>query len=382
MGAGSFHPHPSISSSLSTSPPPHVTPPVHPLPRYTLIIIDHSSPHPPTPPTCGVLILAQGRELEYLFSQPEGQLSLARQHSFHRLILVRLNRTHRFTSLTSVQDELRPFVPSLLPPSTVMSGVPFLALSSDLGHRKEVGAVDSPVTGEVLVEDIQQGKEWTRRLLFVRTGCVQSEARLLQPPAEGRPPAIDFAWLSCAYQRAFIAALSLLPHPPTSLLLIGLGAGSLPMFLSLAFPLATLTIIELDPEVVHLATTHFGFAPSPRTSLIIDDGLAFLAATPHTYDLLIVDCNASDLSSGLSFPPLPSSPPPPSTASAASRAPPASSCSTSAAAPPPAEPTCSTSSPKCGARETQCSRWMWMWRMSIRCWWGGEGRVRGGMGGR
>ena len=283
---------------------PNDSPASWPIPRYTLIVVDHSPPNPPTPPSCGVLIIAQGRELEFLFSQRDGQLLLARQHSFHRLILVRLNRTHRFTSLAAVQDELRPFIPPLLPSSTPPSSVPFLALSPDLGDRREVHTLSSPLTGDVVVEDILQAQQWTRRLLFASTGCVQSEARLLRPPAEGGgEPAIDVGWLACAYQRAFIAALSLLPHPPTSILLIGLGAGSLPSLLSLAFPRACITVVELDPSIAQLAAAHFSFTPHPpHTTLLIDDGLSFLASTTHTYDLLVVDCNASDLSSGISFP--------------------------------------------------------------------------------
>ena len=282
-------------------------------PRYTLIVVDHNpafsnSPSPaPLPPSfvpsCGVLIIAQGRELEFLFAHADGQLSLCRSHGYHRLVLVCLNRTHRFPSFKAVQDELRPFIPSVLPAAAVMADVPFLALSADLGERREVDVVDSGANGEVVVEDIHLDGHWIRRLLFVRTGCVQSEARLLSAAA-GKAAAVDHAFLGCAYQCGLVTALSLLPHPPSSFLLIGLGAGSLAMFLSAVYPRAAITVVEIDDAVVGFARAYFGFLPTRRMALVVQDGLTFLdSAAASTYDVVIVDCNSADLSQGVSFPP-------------------------------------------------------------------------------
>ena len=305
LDLGSAQPQLSTASATPSSSEPLSSP----LPRYSLTIVDYEPPTSPpltsSPLRCGVLILQQGRELESLFSQPEGQLSLCKQHAFQRLVLVALNRGHRFASLDAVQAELRPHIPSLLPSSTPPSSVPFLALSSELGDRRSVASLLSPHNGLVLVEDLLLSGHWTRRLLFARTGCVQSEARLLRPPVEGGgAAAIDFAWLACQYQQAFVAALALLPRPPRSFLLVGLGAGSLPMFLARCFPLASIQVVELDPEVVRLATEHFGFETSGRLTLTIGDGLEFVAGVERAaYDVVCVDCNSAEVEEGLSFPP-------------------------------------------------------------------------------
>ena len=284
------------------------------VPRYSLTIVDHepaasasaslpssrvSSSSPP--PSCAILIISQGREQEYVFSHAEGRLSLLRQQRLHRLVLVTLNRSHSFSSLAAVQDELRPFMPTLLPASCPLRDVPFLALGDDVGQRRPVATEHTAASGKVVVEDVKLDGSWVRRLLFARTGLVMSEARLT---AAG---VADYGHLQCEYQQAMLAGLCLLPASPASFLFIGLGAGSLPMLLSRCFPAARSTVVEIDADVARLAERHFGFRASARTELIIDDGLAFLespaAAASAPYDVVIVDCNSPDLSEGLSFPP-------------------------------------------------------------------------------
>ena len=313
--------------------PPQSTSPAAPVapatPRYTVTIVDHdlarASQQPalalassPPPLSCGVLILSQGREHDWLFAHAEGQQSLCRQHSFHRLLLVALNRGHSFSSLQQVQDEVRQAVSSLLPARERRGAVPFLALSADIGGRREVAVLPTDANGQVVVEDVrEQDGQWIRRLLFVGIGMVQSEARLLTVKgSKGRshtatpPPLtspIDFAYLPSGYHQSFLAALSLLPSPPSSILLVGVGAGSLAMFLSCVLPSCALTLVELDGAILRAAEAYFGFAPSERTTVRVMDGIAYIrdtaAQSSQQFDVVCVDCNSGDLSEGLTFPP-------------------------------------------------------------------------------
>ena len=318
---------------LSTDKPPAVAAqpsaaPIPSIPRYTVTIIDHSPSAQLSPATaagsssvsCGVLILSQGRELDWLFSHAEGQQSLCRQQSFHRLLLVALNRGHSFTSLQQVQDEVRESVSGLLPAKDRRGAVPYLALSADIGVRREVAVLPTDANGEVVVEDVREADgTWLRRLLFVNIGMVQSEARLVtngrgSKSSSALPPLsapIDFAYLPSGYHQAFLAALSLLPSTPSSMLLVGVGAGSLAMFLSCVLPLCSLTLIELDGAILRAAESFFGFHPSKRMTVRIMDGVEYITATAAAntvddagvYDVVCVDCNSGDLSEGLSFPP-------------------------------------------------------------------------------
>ena len=57
-----------------------------------------------------VLMVAQGRELEWLFASGEGQWAVAEDCMAQRVILVALGRGHAYQGVTSVNKELSPLV--------------------------------------------------------------------------------------------------------------------------------------------------------------------------------------------------------------------------------------------------------------------------------
>ena len=76
------------------------------LPRFTIYLIDHPEKKAPNGRCC-VFIVPQGREHEWLFSSPEGQMELVTVHiGFQRVLLVHLGRTEFVNGLQGVQDEL------------------------------------------------------------------------------------------------------------------------------------------------------------------------------------------------------------------------------------------------------------------------------------
>ncbi len=101
--------------------------------------------------------------------------------------------------------------------------------------------------------------------------------------------------LELDYTREMMAALLLRPDAdwPRSVLLIGLGAGSLTKFLHRHRPAAHLTVIEIDPEVINVARQHFKLpAADARMEIVIDDGASWLAgaqAGQRRFDLILVD---------------------------------------------------------------------------------------------
>jgi spermidine synthase len=79
-------------------------------------------------------------------------------------------------------------------------------------------------------------------------------------------------------------------HFPRKILLIGLGAGSLTKYLYRNFPLAKLTIVEIEPSVVIAARQYFKLPEDPkRMNVVIADGSKFIAENDKTYDLILVD---------------------------------------------------------------------------------------------
>lgn len=86
---------------------------------------------------CAVFLVPQGREHEWLFASEEGQWQLVEQASAARLILVTLNRGHRFGSSEEVQSELSPLVEGLAPLSCRRERrvIPYLTTNDGIGKR-------------------------------------------------------------------------------------------------------------------------------------------------------------------------------------------------------------------------------------------------------
>lgn len=77
---------------------------------------------------------------------------------------------------------------------------------------------------------------------------------------------------------------------PRSVLLIGLGAGSLVKFLYRNLPQAHLHVVEIDPRVPEFAQRNFNVPDDPsRISIDIADGKAFVHDSASTFDLILVD---------------------------------------------------------------------------------------------
>lgn len=77
---------------------------------------------------------------------------------------------------------------------------------------------------------------------------------------------------------------------PRNVLLIGLGAASLTKFIYRNFPLARLTVVEIEPGVVAAARQFFKLPEDPqRLNIVIADGAEFVINSGTQYDLILVD---------------------------------------------------------------------------------------------
>ena len=86
---------------------------------------------------------------------------------------------------------------------------------------------------------------------------------------------------------------------PRKVLLIGLGAASLTKFLYRNYPLAKLTVVEIEPAVVAAARQFFKLPDDPlRLNLVIGDGVEFVMSNDKTWDLILVDGFDSEARAG------------------------------------------------------------------------------------
>jgi len=128
------------------------------------------------------------------------------------------------------------------------------------------------------------------RYLHFGSSWIQGAMRIARP------------WnLELEYTKEMMASLLLREDSrfPRKVLLIGLGTASLTKFLYRNYPLAKLTVVEIEPRVVAAARQFFKLPEDPlRLKIAIDDGVAFVLNSTQTYDLILVDGFDADARAG------------------------------------------------------------------------------------
>ncbi|KAL2602966.1 hypothetical protein R1flu_007958 [Riccia fluitans] len=280
---------------------------------------------------CAVFLVPKDRAHEWLFSSVEGQWQIAESTKAGRLILVTLDPNQYVDNILDVKDDLSPLVKCLLPLDCRESNtVPYMTQGDGIASRNIRDEVISPLTGAMLVEDVVLSEEKTsskpteecfRRLVFRRNpNLIQSEALLVRvkisPKIEdkgknlggsGRKHAskkksrggkdtvsankhvedliVDHSYLASPYHGGMVAALILIANSleewltskqTTRCLIVGLGAGLLPMFIHNHLPFDDIKIVELDPVVGDVAKKHFDFIEDERMKLVVGDGIDYV----------------------------------------------------------------------------------------------------------
>lgn len=90
------------------------------------------------------------------------------------------------------------------------------------------------------------------------------------------------------YTRAMVAALLFAPQPRT-VLMIGLGGGSLVKYLHRHVTSAVQTVVDINPHVIALRDTFEVPQDDDRLSVLCSDGAAHVAQTESSYDWILVD---------------------------------------------------------------------------------------------
>jgi len=131
----------------------------------------------------------------------------------------------------------------------------------------------SPYNTIIVTED----HKGMRTLLFERGGGRQS---VVKP---GDPDHLELP-----YARVALAGLALCEEP-RRILVVGLGGGSLPMFLRKHYPAAAIDVAEIDPGVVDVAKQFFGFREDELTRAHVGDGRQFIENVRQGYDIIFLD---------------------------------------------------------------------------------------------
>jgi len=124
---------------------------------------------------------------------------------------------------------------------------------------------------------VTEDPDGLRVLRFERFGARQSVTKLGEPE-----------YLGFAYTKVAFVGLAL-TQEPTRILVVGVGGGTMPMFLRKYYPNATIDGVDIDPDVVHVAKEYFGFREDERMKAHVGDGRAFIENTREPYDVIFLD---------------------------------------------------------------------------------------------
>ncbi|XP_040379702.1 eEF1A lysine and N-terminal methyltransferase [Oryza brachyantha] len=309
---------------------------------------------------CGVFIVPKSRAHEWLFASEEGQWHVVESAKAARLIMVFLDSRHANADMDVIKNDLSPLVKDLEPGNPEEEArIPFMMAGDGVKQREILQEVTSEITGPMVVEDVvyessdedqsSMTETMYRRLIFKRnSGLVQSEALLVRDSTSDKADEknkkspssskkrrnqkkgpsgsktilrIDHSYLGSSYHISIISGLSLITSAlssasvsgtKVSTTVIGLGAGSLPMFLRGCLPFLDIQVVELDPVVEELAKKYFEFSTDEQLQVHLGDGIKFIGDIAvansgtttqlNAVKILIVDVDSSDLSSGLSCP--------------------------------------------------------------------------------
>jgi spermidine synthase len=116
-----------------------------------------------------------------------------------------------------------------------------------------------------------------RTLYFEKDGARQSAA------LPGNPDL-----LVLPYARVALVGLAL-SEESGRFLVVGLGGGTLPMFLRRHYPDAAIDAVDIDPEVVFVAKKFFGFREDEFMRAHVADGRKFIEQSPLPYDAIFLD---------------------------------------------------------------------------------------------
>lgn len=324
--------------------------------NYRAVLLDARQQSYPFVYNCGVFIVPKARAHEWLFSSEEGQWMVVESSKAARLIMVLLDSSHSNVSMDDIQGDLSPLVKQLAPGKGENGAqIPFMMASDGIKQRNIIHKVSSPLSGPVIVEDVAYEKVDAdvsrlfpsrdlifRRLIFERTkSLVQSEALLSKEGSSHEVNHIErkkssssskskrkgaqrgneasnqlgvyHSYLASSYHTGIISGFSLISSYMENMVaagkivkvvVIGLGAGLLPMFLHECMPFLHIEVVELDPVIVGLAKNFFGFAEDKYLKVHVADGIQYMGKLANSADAdqVSVSHGNEDTSSGSKSP--------------------------------------------------------------------------------
>jgi spermidine synthase len=119
-------------------------------------------------------------------------------------------------------------------------------------------------------------------LWFEIGGTMQSVVKLGDP---------DF--LELDYCKVMPAGFTIV-EDPKRVLIVGLGGGTLPSFFRKHYPHLKIDVVDIDPDVIDVAKTYFGFREDDNMKVYAKDGRKFIEECKEPYDIIFLDAFGAD----------------------------------------------------------------------------------------
>ncbi|KAG5896827.1 hypothetical protein JTB14_032068 [Gonioctena quinquepunctata] len=278
--------------------------------RFTVYVVD-IHPKQKNAQYAG-FIVPEGREAEWLFSTTTGRKKLVEITHYNRLAIITLHREHKYESFEAVQKELSDTICNVAPSNLNIKKIAFLSLGSDVGHRIIRHKGHSECSGDYIIEDVlTEMEEKYRRLYFMSSQLViQSEAKLrsIKSRKGAVREVIDLIYLTCRHHvyMSIAAYVACKEKHKASVAIIGLGGGGLGSFLHKFLSKSYFLCIDIDKDMLAIATDWFDFRQNDKLKAKIQDGIIYLKETAEKgekLDAIMFDVDSKDTSIGMSCPP-------------------------------------------------------------------------------
>jgi spermidine synthase len=98
----------------------------------------------------------------------------------------------------------------------------------------------------------------------------------------------DLDYLGLPYARSAMIGLAF-TEQLDRILVLGVGAGNIPMFLRKHYSSAQIDVVDIDPQIIALAKQYFNFLEDDLLQAYVQDGRAFIENVQKPYDLIFLD---------------------------------------------------------------------------------------------
>ncbi len=160
----------------------------------------------------------------------------------------------------------------------------FLIIIFSLTVHSKILHTERSLYRNILVEEL----DWKRCMVFGR--------RSKHPDYQSCINMSEPNYLVFSYTKLVLAGLSILPKPK-SILIIGLGGGTIPLSLEKLYPDSRIDTVEIDKSVVNVAKKWFFYKESINQKTYVLDGRVFVKRqlrNEKNYDLIILDAFNGD----------------------------------------------------------------------------------------